>query len=94
MIVLLPAKVNGFISDRHPKPNDGRLSKPAAAPSVRGTGPDRRESLSTTACYALAEGLAIEGYEVLKGREGFRTHEHSERVPILGCSRCDGSALL
>ena len=28
-------------------------------------------------------GLAIEGYEMLKGLEGVRTHEHREWIPIL-----------
>ena len=28
-------------------------------------------------------GLAIEGYEMLKGLEGVRTHDHSEWVPII-----------
>jgi methylthioribulose-1-phosphate dehydratase len=29
-------------------------------------------------------GLAIEGYEMLKGLEGVATHEHREWIPILG----------
>lgn len=33
--------------------------------------------------YAGAGGLAIEGYEMLKGLSGVATHEHSEWVPIL-----------
>lgn len=33
--------------------------------------------------YAGAGGLAIEGYEMLKGLEGVKTHEHSEWLPIL-----------
>lgn len=33
--------------------------------------------------YASAGGLAIEGYEMLKGLEGVTTHEHSEWLPIL-----------
>jgi methylthioribulose-1-phosphate dehydratase len=32
--------------------------------------------------YAAAHGLAIEGYEMLKGLEGVTTHEHREWVPI------------
>ena len=34
--------------------------------------------------HAQAEGLAIEGYEMLKGLEGVKTHEHREWIPILG----------
>ncbi|MBC8031807.1 MAG: methylthioribulose 1-phosphate dehydratase [Pyrinomonadaceae bacterium] len=33
--------------------------------------------------HAEAEGLAIEGYEMLKGLEDVATHEHSEWLPIL-----------
>ena len=32
---------------------------------------------------ATADGLAIEGYEMLKGLEGVRTHDHREWLPIL-----------
>ena len=30
-----------------------------------------------------AHGIALEGYEMLKGLDGVRTHEHSEWLPIL-----------
>jgi methylthioribulose-1-phosphate dehydratase len=33
--------------------------------------------------HASAGGLAIEGYEMLKGLEGISTHEHREWIPIL-----------
>jgi methylthioribulose-1-phosphate dehydratase len=33
--------------------------------------------------YAAAGGLAIEGYEMLKGLRGVNTHEHSEWLPII-----------
>ena len=33
--------------------------------------------------HAAAGGLAIEGYEMLKGLEGVRTHEHREWLPIV-----------
>ena len=33
--------------------------------------------------HSGAGGLAISGYEMLKGLEGIRTHEHSEWLPIL-----------
>ena len=33
--------------------------------------------------HAAAGGLSIEGYEMLKGLEGVRTHEHKEWIPIL-----------
>lgn len=33
--------------------------------------------------YASEGGVKIEGYEMLKGLEGVRTHEHSEWLPII-----------
>src|SRR5262245_36158857 len=33
--------------------------------------------------YAAQGGVAIEGYEMLKGLEGVRTHQHREWLPIL-----------
>jgi methylthioribulose-1-phosphate dehydratase len=33
--------------------------------------------------YAAQSGLTISGYEMLKGLEGVKTHEHSEWLPIL-----------
>jgi methylthioribulose-1-phosphate dehydratase len=33
--------------------------------------------------HAHGGGLAIEGYEMLKGLEGVKTHEHREWIPIL-----------
>lgn len=33
--------------------------------------------------YAAEGGVSIEGYEMLKGLQGVRTHEHSEWLPII-----------
>ena len=33
--------------------------------------------------YVATGGMAIEGYEMLKGLQGVRTHEHSEWLPII-----------
>ncbi len=33
--------------------------------------------------YASEGGVTIEGYEMLKGLQGVRTHEHSEWLPII-----------
>lgn len=33
---------------------------------------------------AAEDGLVVEGYEMLKGLDGVGTHEHRERLPILG----------
>jgi methylthioribulose-1-phosphate dehydratase len=37
--------------------------------------------------FADERGVAIEGYEMLKGLEGVRTHEHHEWLPIIGNSQ-------
>jgi methylthioribulose-1-phosphate dehydratase len=37
--------------------------------------------------FAADRGLAIEGYEMLKGLDGVRTHEHREWLPILDNSQ-------
>jgi methylthioribulose-1-phosphate dehydratase len=42
--------------------------------------------------YAAQGGVAIEGYEMLKGLQGVRTHKHSEWLPIVENSQ-DMSAL-
>ena len=33
--------------------------------------------------HATARGLTIEGYEMLKGLEGIKTHEHREWLPVI-----------
>ena len=37
--------------------------------------------------YAADGGVKIEGYEMLKGLQGVRTHEHSEWLPIVDNSQ-------
>lgn len=37
--------------------------------------------------FADKHGIAIEGYEMLKGLEGVRTHEHREWLPIISNSQ-------
>jgi methylthioribulose-1-phosphate dehydratase len=37
--------------------------------------------------FAMDRGLGIEGYEMLKGLDGIRTHEHREWLPILDNSQ-------
>jgi methylthioribulose-1-phosphate dehydratase len=36
-----------------------------------------------SAQYLAASGIAIQGYEMLKGLEGVSTHEHREWIPVL-----------
>ena len=40
-------------------------------------------STSLSNLHAAAGGLAIEGYEMLKGLAGVRTHQHQEWLPII-----------
>jgi methylthioribulose-1-phosphate dehydratase len=47
--------------------------------------------LSDTAAGERGAGLAIEGYEMLKGLDGIHTHEHREWLPIVE-NRQDWSA--
>ena len=37
--------------------------------------------------FAAEGGLAIEGFEMLKGLSGIRSHEHREWLPVLGNSQ-------
>jgi methylthioribulose-1-phosphate dehydratase len=37
--------------------------------------------------FADEHGVSLEGYEMLKGLEGVRTHEHREWLPIIGNSQ-------
>jgi methylthioribulose-1-phosphate dehydratase len=37
--------------------------------------------------YAYQGGVALEGYEILKGLDGVRTHQHREWLPILENSK-------
>lgn len=48
---------------------------------------------STILSDAAADGLAIEGYEMLKGLEGVRTHDHREWLPILDNTQDWGAAV-
>ena len=62
-----------------------RIVKERAAGAVLHT-----HSISSTMLsdlYAGAGGLAIEGYEMLKGLEGVTTHEHREWLPIIDNSQ-------
>ena len=65
----------------------GRKAPPSRFVRVRGAGAVlHTHSLWSTLlsdCHAAAGGLAIEGYEMLKGLEGVATHEHREWIPIL-----------
>ena len=83
-IVLVDAE--GKLVNGHGKPSDETLLhlaviKPRGAGSVLHT----HSVWSTILSEAhFAEGaLDIEGYEMLKGLEGVRTHDHRERIPII-----------
>jgi methylthioribulose-1-phosphate dehydratase len=74
------------LSDHQARPSDEsplhiRIVKERGAAAVLHTHSIWNTILSDL--YALDGGLAIEGYEMLKGLEGVRTHSHREWVPIL-----------
>jgi methylthioribulose-1-phosphate dehydratase len=81
----------GFIrsSDRNPdvyKPSDEtlihiRIVKERGAGAVLHTHSVWNTILSEV--HAGERGIQIEGYEMLKGLDGVRTHEHSEWLPIV-----------
>lgn len=83
------------LSDQQAKPSDEsplhiRIVKERGAAAVFHTHSIWNTILSDL--HAPDGGLAIEGYEMLKGLEGVRTHEHREWVPIIENSQ-DMSAL-
>ncbi|HKC64730.1 MAG TPA: methylthioribulose 1-phosphate dehydratase [Pyrinomonadaceae bacterium] len=75
-----------MVSDHRAKPSDEsplhiRIVKETGAACVLHTHSVWNNILSDL--YAADGGLAIEGYEMLKGLEGVKTHEHREWLPIL-----------
>ncbi|MGH9970466.1 MAG: methylthioribulose 1-phosphate dehydratase [Pyrinomonadaceae bacterium] len=74
------------VSDHRAKPSDEsplhvRIVKERRAGAVLHTHSIWNTILSDL--YAADGGVAIEGYEMLKGLEGVRTHEHREWLPII-----------
>ena len=83
------------LSDHQARPSDEsplhiRIVKERGAAAVFHTHSIWNTILSDL--HAPDGGLAIEGYEMLKGLEGVRTHEHREWLPIIENSQ-DMSAL-
>jgi methylthioribulose-1-phosphate dehydratase len=74
------------VSQRPGRPSAEALLHVAIA-SVRGAGAIlHTHSIWSTLLsdgHGAAGGLAIDGYEMLKGLEGIATHEHREWIPIL-----------
>ena len=75
-----------IVSEHAGKPSDEsllhlRIVKDRAAGAVLHTHSIWNTILSDL--YASKGGLKIEGYEMLKGLQGVRTHEHSEWLPIV-----------
>lgn len=74
------------VSDHVVKPSDEsplhiRIVKERGAGAVLHTHSVWNTMLSDL--YAREAGINIEGYEMLKGLQGVRTHEHSEWLPII-----------
>lgn len=84
--ILLMNKQSVVLSDHQCKPSDEsplhvRIVTERNAGAVLHTHSIWSTTLSDL--HAAAGGLAIEGYEMLKGLEGVKTHEHREWLPIL-----------
>ena len=83
-IVLVNA--DGKLVEGQGKPSDETLLHLAVIRSRRAGAVLHTHSVWSTLlseAYAGDGGLEIEGYEMLKGLEGVRTHDHKERIPIL-----------
>jgi methylthioribulose-1-phosphate dehydratase len=81
-----PLRLARVLSDHQVRPSDEsflhiRIVKERGAGAVFHTHSIWNTILSDL--HAPDGGLAIEGYEMLKGLEGVRTHAHRERVPII-----------
>lgn len=79
-----------LVSDHAAKPSDEtllhiRIVKDRGAGAVLHTHSVWNTMLSDL--YAAEGGIRIEGYEMLKGLQGVRTHEHSEWLPIIDNSQ-------
>ena len=88
---LTPEQILEIDDDGRPLHGDGRPSDEAAIhlAVVRGRGAGAVlhthsvwSTLLSESC-ATAGGIAIHGYEMLKGLEGVRTHDHREWLPIV-----------
>jgi methylthioribulose-1-phosphate dehydratase len=84
-ILLIDEQAN-ILSDHRGKPSDEtlihlRVVKERQAGAVLHTHSIWNTILSDV--YATGGGLNIEGYEMLKGLKGVRTHEHREWLPII-----------
>jgi methylthioribulose-1-phosphate dehydratase len=78
------------VSDHAAKPSDEsllhiRIAKQRGAGAVLHTHSVWNTMLSDL--YASDGGINIEGYEMLKGLQGVKTHEHSEWLPIIDNSQ-------
>jgi methylthioribulose-1-phosphate dehydratase len=79
-----------IVSDHNGKPSDEsllhiRVVKERGAGAVLHTHSVWNTVLSDL--YASDGGLKIEGYEMLKGLQGVRTHDHTEWLPIIDNSQ-------
>jgi len=88
--VLLIDEQGQMLSDHGGKPSDETLLhlhivKDRQAGAVLHTHSVWNTILSDL--YATQRGISIEGYEMLKGLDGVRTHEHREWLPIIDNSQ-------
>jgi methylthioribulose-1-phosphate dehydratase len=88
--ILLVDEQGQVVGEHHAKPSDEtllhlRIVKEREAGAVLHTHSVWNTVLSDF--YSSNGGLNIEGYEMLKGLDGVRTHEHREWIPIIDNSQ-------
>jgi len=87
---ILEVDSEGFAIDGKSRPSDETLLHIAVARAREAGAVLHTHSVWSTILseeFAADRGLAVEGYEMLKGLDGVRTHEHREWLPILDNSQ-------
>src|ERR1051325_267919 len=88
--VLLIDEKGQMLSDQGGKPSDETLLHLQIVKDRRAGAVLHTHSVWNTILsdlYATQRGISIEGYEMLKGLDGVRTHEHREWLPIIDNSQ-------
>jgi len=84
---ILQIDADGKVTAGHGKPSD-ETKLHLVAVKLRGAGAVLHthsvwSTLLSQTVFAHAEGIALSGYEMLKGLAGVKTHDHTEWLPII-----------
>ncbi|MBL8203470.1 MAG: methylthioribulose 1-phosphate dehydratase [Blastocatellia bacterium] len=84
---ILQIDADGKVTAGHGKPSD-ETKLHLIAVKLRGAGAVLHthsiwSTLLSQTVFAQAEGIALSGYEMLKGLAGVKTHDHTEWLPII-----------